>query len=195
MKVDEMIDDTASNVVLPSAGREPEYRNPIPSRITKANVWAYAEKQRVKVGLSNGFELAKLVSRNDGEISYIDFMDHDQTDAIVVEPDGTFRIRLSSQTGALRDNFTIAHELGHKLLHWPLVKKSHLGDGMRATRRVDDSNQDLVRCEWEANWFASAFLMPAEKFKEAYSIGVASETFGVTSAAVEVRAKTLGLSR
>lgn len=188
-----MIDDTANNAVPPSVEHAFKYRSPIPSRITKANVWAYAERQRKNVGLSNGFQLPKLISRNGGDISYIDFMDQDQTDAIVVEPDGTFRIRLSSQTGALRDNFTIAHELGHKLLHWPLVKKKHTGDGMRATRRVDDSNQDLVRCEWEANWFASAFLMPADEFKTAYSNGVASETFGVTSAAVEVRAKTFGL--
>jgi Zn-dependent peptidase ImmA (M78 family) len=52
----------------------------------------------------------------------------------------------------------------------------------------------LVRCEWEANWFASAFLMPADEFKAAYAHGIASETFGVTAAAVEVRAKTLGLT-
>jgi len=189
-----MTDNTVSNDVLPNTEQVLVYRPPIPSRAIKANVWTFAEQQREKVGLSNGFELPQLISRNGGEISYIDFMDDDQTDAIVVEPDGTFRIHLSSQTSTLRDNFTIAHELGHKLLHWPLVKKSHQGDGMRATRRVDDSDQDLVRCEWEANWFASAFLMPAEEFKTAYRNGVASETFGVTSAAVEVRAKTLGLS-
>jgi len=188
-----MIDDTANNAIFPRFEQPVEYRPPIPSRATKASVWEFAERQRKKVGLSNGFQLPKLIARNGGEISFIDFMDHDQTDAIVVEPDGTFRIRLSSQTGTLRDNFTIAHELGHKLLHWPLVKKRHHGDGMRATRRVDDSDQDLVRCEWEANWFASAFLMPADEFKIAFSNGVASETFGVTSAAVEVRAKTLGL--
>jgi len=171
-----------------------EYQPPIPSRVTKPSIWTFAERQRKSVGLKNGFQLAELVTRNGGEISYIDFLDDDQTDAIVVEPDGTFRIRLSSQTGALRDNFTIAHELGHKLLHWPLVKRKHPGHGMRATRRVEESDQSLVRCEWEANWFASAFLMPAEEFKAAYENGVASDTFGVTSAAVEVRAKTLGLN-
>lgn len=169
------------------------FHPPIPSRVSKPNVWAYAEKQRKLVGMTNGFQLAKLIARNRGEISYIDFLDDDQTDAIVVEPDGTFRIHLSSQTGSLRDNFTIAHELGHKLLHWPLVKKAHPGHGMRATRRVEEGNQALVRCEWEANWFASAFLMPAEEFKVAYKNGVAGDTFGVTSAAVKVRATTLGL--
>lgn len=182
-----MVDATSQNFNV-------NYQLPIPSRVSKPNIWAFAEKLRKSVGLTNGFQLAQLVKQNNGEISYIDFLDDDQTDAIVVEPDGTFRIRLSSQTGALRDNFTIAHELGHMLLHWPMVKKKHPGHGMRATRRVEEGNQNLIRCEWEANWFASAFLMPAEEFEVAYKNGVASDTFGVTSAAVKVRAKTLGLN-
>jgi Zn-dependent peptidase ImmA (M78 family) len=65
---------------------------------------------------------------------------------------------------------------------------------MRATRKVDDTNEALRRCEWEANWFASAFLMPEKAFSLAYKAGNASETFGVTQSAVEVRAKTLGLN-
>lgn len=171
----------------------PKHLPPIPSMANKPSVWAFAEKQRAKVSLSNGFDLPELVSRNGGKIAYIGMFDEDQTDAIVVEPDNSFVIRLSSETGALRDNFTIAHELGHLLLHWPKVRKAHAGHGMRATRRVDESDKSLVRCEWEANWFASAFLMPETEFREAYSNGVASETFGVTQAAVEVRAKTLGI--
>jgi hypothetical protein len=169
------------------------YKMPIPSRASKQQVWEFAEKQRKKAKLTNGFDLRELVQRNGGDIEYIGFMDEDQTDAIIVEPDGSFVIRLSSQTGVLRDNFTIAHELGHKLLHWPMVRQRHEGFGMKATRSVDAQNQDLVRCEWEANWFASAFLMPSDEFSEAYAKGIASEVFGVTVAAVEIRAKNLGL--
>ena len=172
---------------------EVQYLPPIPSRVNKPSIWAFAEKQRKAVGLSSGFELAELVARNRGKLEYIGIFDDDQTDAIVVEPDGSFVIRLSSETGALRDNFTIAHELGHLLLHWPKVRKSHPEKGMRATRWVDESEQNLVRCEWEANWFASAFLMPEKEFRVAFDDGVASETFGVTEAAVKIRAKTLGI--
>ena len=177
-----------------AASSETKFVGPIPSRAYKQAIHNFAESQRQKTRLSNGFELGELVKRNGGSIQYIDFMDDDQTDAIVVQPDGSFVIYLSSHTGALRDNFTIAHELGHKLLHWPLVKKKFQNTGMRATRRVDETNNDLVRCEWEANWFASAFLMPEEEFKLAYIEGVASERFGVTQSATEIRAKTLGLS-
>lgn len=171
-----------------------KYIMPTPSRATKSKIFSFAEMQRVKTGLKNGFDLPNLVKKNRGELSYIGFMDDDQTDAIVVESDGSFRIRLSSHTGALRDNFTIAHELGHLVLHWPLVRKNNPGCGMRATRKVDDTNESLRRCEWEANWFASAFLMPEVAFKEAYRAGNASEIFGVTQSAVEVRAKALGIN-
>lgn len=170
------------------------YRQPIASNASKRSVWAYAEKQRTKVGLKNGFDLPELVSRNGGKIGYIGIFDEDQTDAILVEPNGSFVIHLSSETGVLRDNFTIAHELGHFLLHWPKVRNAHAGSGMRATRWVDETDRNQIRCEWEANWFASAFLMPETDFKEAYLKDVASETFGVTQAAVEVRAKTLGIN-
>ncbi len=170
-----------------------EYECPIPSHATKPDVWAFAEQQRERARFSNGFQLHDLVHQNGGEISYLDFTDADQTDAILIEPNGKFVIKLSAHTGVLRDHFTIAHELGHKLLHWPLVKRKHPTKGMRATRRIDKSNSDLMRCEWEANWFASAFLMPKTEFTKAYHNGVASETFGVTPAAVAVRAKSLGL--
>lgn len=170
-----------------------KYRDPIPSFVSKSGVWAFAERQRERAGLVNGFDLADVIHKNSGSVEYIDVFDYDQTDAIVVEYDGSFRIRLSSQTSALRDNFTIAHELGHRLLHWPKVKQMYPGDGMKATRWVDPNDKEQQRCEWEANWFASAFLMPAEQFREVHSTGLAAETFGVTQAAVDVRAKTLGI--
>lgn len=186
-----------TNIGLESFNKEAadvKYFPPEPSGTMKRAIWEYAEKQRERANLSNGFQLHELVSRNGGRISYIDVLDEDQVDAIKIEPDETFVIRLSSLTGALRDNFTIAHELGHKLLHWPKIKRTHPGCGMRATRWVDKSNDALVRCEWEANWFASAFLMPADSFKIAFEKGIASETFGVTDSAVLVRAKTLDLA-
>lgn len=169
------------------------YHPPSPSRATKRAIFAFAEEMRAKTRLRNGFQLAELVARNNGSIEHIDFFDDDQTDAVIVNPDETFTIRLSAHTTSLRDHFTIAHELGHKLIHWPVVRKVHPGEGMKATRFVDNCDEGLVRCEWEANWFASAFLMPEEEFKVAYAQGTASEVFGVTDAAVKVRAKSLGI--
>ncbi|NKX75014.1 ImmA/IrrE family metallo-endopeptidase [Rhodobacteraceae bacterium R_SAG3] len=171
-----------------------KHPKPIPTRATKDTIHKFAEEVRAATGIKNGFDLADLVRENDGKISYKGFLDQDQTDAIVVEPDGKFHITLSSHTGALRDNFTIAHELGHLLLHWPKVKAEHGEVGMKATRRVDEGDDALRRCEWEANWFASAFLMPEALFKELYAKGIASQALGVTPAAVRVRAESLKLN-
>ena len=183
-----------SDVNALDAGEHISYVLPSPTRASKAYISNFAEQMRKKTKITHAFQLPDLVKRNKGKITYISFFDDDQTDAIVVMPDNSFEIKLSAHTGALRDNFTIAHELGHRLLHWPIVRKLHPGKAMHATRSVDTSKDDLVRCEWEANWFAASFLMPENEFKEAYSKGVASETFGVTDAAVEVRAKNIGIT-
>lgn len=67
---------------------------------------------------------------------------------------------------------------------------------MRATRWVDDSDPDLQRCEWEANWFAASFVMPESRFRASFNQGgvpaVVSE-FGVSEKAAMVRAKSLDL--
>ncbi|MEM6277262.1 MAG: ImmA/IrrE family metallo-endopeptidase [Pseudomonadota bacterium] len=171
---------------------EADFSRPIPSWASKLSVMKFAEEQRRVAGLTSGFDLPDLVKENNGSIEYIGLFEADQTDSIIVEPDDTFTIYLSAHTGALRDHFTIAHELGHFLLHWPRVKSSGNASRMKATRMVDSENKELVRCEWEANWFASAFLMPEAEFREAFENGTASETFGVTPSAVRVRAKSLG---
>jgi Zn-dependent peptidase ImmA (M78 family)/DNA-binding XRE family transcriptional regulator len=60
-------------------------------------------------------------------------------------------IILGSDKSAARSRFDAAHELGHLILH------SHIDqDKMK--------NQILARLEDEANYFAGAFLLPAESF-------------------------------
>ncbi|WP_281408259.1 ImmA/IrrE family metallo-endopeptidase [Methylobacterium sp. WL6] len=105
---------------------------------------------------------------------------------------------LPSITSVVRDRFTIAHELGHLFLHYPLATASNRGAVMVATRWVDEENQDLRRAEWEANWFAAAFLMPSQDFIKSYrsnlnSVEVTAVEFGVSSKAAGIRAQSLGL--
>jgi len=52
------------------------------------------------------------------------------------------------------------------------------------------------RAEWEANWFAAAFLMPAGQFVDVWnesggSIGRLINHFQVSGGAIEIRRKTL----
>ncbi|WP_245443046.1 ImmA/IrrE family metallo-endopeptidase [Methylobacterium terrae] len=98
----------------------------------------------------------------------------------------------------VRDRFTIAHELGHLFLHYAMIVRNFPGAMMIATRWVKEDNDDLKRAEWEANWFAAAFLMPAAKFKKCLEendghVNVVAVQFGVSPKAAEVRAQSLGL--
>jgi len=62
-----------------------------------------------------------------------------------------------------RQRFSIAHELGHHLLHDEELRKAiHIDKGMRVLLRDDLSAQGSDPREIEANTFASELLMPHE---------------------------------
>ena len=105
-------------------------------------------------------------------------------------------IGVNARQHPTRQRFTIAHELGHLFLHYPIALKSHPGLPMVATRWVGEGDAVHQRSEWEANWFAAAFLMPSEKFVlyyEDHAPAQCAKKFDVSLPAVENRAKSLGL--
>jgi len=107
------------------------------------------------------------------------------TGFLQVEEDGSFLIALSPLPGDHRNRFTIAHELGHYFLHAKVGKQK-----LYATRQAGS------RVEWEANWFAGSFLMPAQQFVEAWKrhrgrIGYLISHFRVSGGAIQIRADTL----
>ena len=81
--------------------------------------------------------------------------------------------------------FSICHELGHLLLHTALQKEE-----------MDKMYKDL---EWQASFFAGAFLMPAETFGNEYitsnlnSFIQIKKRWGVSLAAMIMRAFALGV--
>ncbi|MGC8769999.1 MAG: ImmA/IrrE family metallo-endopeptidase [Brevinematia bacterium] len=124
------------------------------------------------------------------EISNTPVAFEEENGSLLINPDGTFVIYLSPITSPLRDNFTIAHELGHYFLHYPHgnkppypVKFTRFGGGILET---------------EANMFAASFLMPEEEMKKAIkeygkeNILLIASKFNVSYQAVEIRLKTLG---
>jgi Zn-dependent peptidase ImmA (M78 family) len=138
-----------------------------------------------------------LITKLGGTIVYRSAGSGDVRESIRVDGEGRFTVYLSSITSAERDRFTIAHELGHYVLHFPMVRRKYEANAMIATRWVDEDDPEQKRAEWEANGFAAAFLMPEDSFKEQFhrnrSIPVVANIFGVSAQAAEVRAKTLGL--
>ena len=62
-----------------------------------------------------------------------------------------------------RTHFTLAHELGHYFLHYKLKGISDIPQDTFYTFNRKSSYDQFER---EANWFASAFLMPAKDVQE-----------------------------
>ena len=88
----------------------------------------------------------------------------------------------------LRDNFTIAHELGHLFLHKTEESKEFHRSGEPKTEEV------------EANIFAAEFLMPEDEFKNKAkefnnSERMLASYFGVSPAAALVRMAVLNIDK
>lgn len=174
--------------------------HPIPTHLYKAKVHAVAENAASRLKFKAGDAMEPLVVRLGGRIEYktAEVSEGKLPEAIIVRAMSDFTIFLPSVISVVRDRFTIAHELGHLFLHYPLVSAGQPGAIMVATRWVNKDDEDLLRTEWEANWFAAAFLMPDAEFKRVHEcnggrIELTARYFAVSPKAAEVRAQSLGL--
>jgi hypothetical protein len=85
--------------------------------------------------------------------------------------------------GRGRDRFTLAHELGHLLLH--------SRPGLPRTLR-DASQVEVFRSsEWQANTFAGSLLMPYEFLRSTPNLGAIAEACGVTIDAASTHTRLL----
>jgi hypothetical protein len=172
-----------------------EYKEPVPTRASKASISAFAESLAVKVRYDPKSPIEPLVSSLGGAIAYRNAIGS-KPESIVIEPRGAFKIFLPTMTSINRDKFTIAHELGHYYLHFPIVHAKDPSAGMKAYRWVEGNNAELQRCEWEANWFAASFVMPEVLFMTLYREGGEErvvDVLGVSPKAAKVRAESLKL--
>jgi hypothetical protein len=167
-----------------------DYQEPQPTGQSKARVFGAAEAFARANGFSPGDRIEPLVNRLGGVIEYLGSLESiEATDgSLFVNGERDFIIKVSAFTGAERDRFTIAHELGHYVLHSSQGKKP-----IRAARFGTN------RVEWEANWFAAAFLMPAEDFRATCKrhhndCNLVAARYLVSPRAAEVRMRTLGTS-
>lgn len=174
------------------------YKAPKALGASKAGIEKFAEDLAQKIGFSAGDSIEKLVQKVGGKLVVGTSGSGDEdSGSIIAREMNDFDIYVSRHTSLKRDRFTVAHELGHLLLHFGAVKKSHPKAAMRATRYVDREDKAQQRVEWEANWFAAAFLMPSDQFAEAFEaggIGRAASVCGVSISAAKIRAENLSLS-
>ncbi|NPV01085.1 MAG: ImmA/IrrE family metallo-endopeptidase [Brevinematales bacterium] len=140
-----------------------------------------------------GNNIRNLVTSCGGEIKFLDYENwiKSKDGSIIVSAEREFIIFLSQFTGPLRDNFTIAHELAHYVLHTKEGTEKEM-----LPLKADRNETDQI--ESECNYFAGALLMPKKEFKELYkkyngNADYLSYVFNVSKAAVDVRTKVLGL--
>jgi len=104
----------------------------------------------------------------------------------VITDEGSKIIIVNPSDSLARQRFTVAHELGHALLH---------NEGVH--ERSDVRLASYRRHEVEANKFAASLLMPSEKVVLAFEMGKNLEEmailFGVSQTAMRIRLETLGL--
>ncbi|TAD89139.1 MAG: ImmA/IrrE family metallo-endopeptidase [Alphaproteobacteria bacterium] len=178
-----------------------------PVRWPRKSIEALAEKVAQSWNVDETTDLHELVRSLGGTIRYRSarqIREEEPVDAqkesgsLVVRGIDDFSIFLPSFGSYVRDRFTIAHELGHYCLHYIYgIKQKRQGNPgelpIMHARRLGSQRE-----EQEANFFAAAFLMPAELFKQKWQlfsgdVVAVAKFFSVSTQAVEIRAETLGL--
>lgn len=106
----------------------------------------------------------------------------------------SFTIRVSETDSPYRQNFAVAHALGHLYLQYLKAPENE-----RVTRFYRISHIDGGVQEIEANLFASALLMPRREYSEAYQLfkgdlSRLAEKYHVSAPAAEIRASILKLT-
>lgn len=146
------------------------------------NIRAIADKEIPKAESVSSF-LRIFVSQIGGIIEPVtDPSSYEENGgSLTIKEDDSFVIKLPPYTSPLRDNFTIAHEIGHFLIHY-LPKKEK-----RVFYRYGSGPMEVT-----ANKFAAAFLMPKDLFLQKdkefnHSILKLAAFFEVSTSAVEYR--------
>lgn len=127
----------------------------------------------------------------------------DEASGSITRNGDDFVITVNALESENRQRFTAAHELAHYLLHRDLM-----GDGGKMHRHIDtlyaggaqSGNVVFERShEVEANRIAAQIVMPKKLIEKEFAtekdVGKLAELFGVSKAAMEIRLKTLGLTR
>ena len=167
---------------------------PEPCWLSKTEISDLAEDIARDMGYAPGDDLLPVVKGLGGDILFSDPLSESDSygSGSIYMSQAGFEILLPLHTGPLRDRFTVAHELGHFILHYLGTEYAKEGQAMVADRYGSG------RVETEANWFAASFLMPKTEFVDCWRMSdgdrdIVASVFRVSEAAARVRAQSLGL--
>lgn len=125
----------------------------------------------------------------------------DDLDGMIVKEGGVVVIGVNDGQHNNRKRFTIAHEIGHLVLHGEIIEKVHVDKSFNYRFNRDGRSRiGQDRIEIEANRFAAELLMPEKFLKKEKEISSGCMDFenGLTSLAekygVSVQAMAIRLS-
>jgi len=117
----------------------------------------------------------------------------DETSGQIYKKNNQYYIEANRNHHPNRRRFTVAHELGHYLLHKDVLDEK--GEILERSDKI--YNEEELQMEREANEFAAELLMPEYKIKELFKdikmITKLAEYFFVSEIALECRLINLGL--
>lgn len=139
--------------------------------------------------IDNSLNIKELISSfEDIEIKY-DTMDIAKSGSLSCV-DGKWIMCINSSHNPKRQRFTMAHELGHYILH--------RGKNIEFVDTTFFRSDEMDSIEYSANEFASRLLMPEDKLRKLIdedrikNIGELASRFDVSSAAMKYRVISLG---
>ena len=122
-------------------------------------------------------------------------------DGFLYQEDNNVVIGINRDQATVRQRFTIAHELGHLLLHE--YSRVHVDRGFRVRLRSGLSSEGTDLDEMEANRFAAEILMPIEFLQsdlkerefdlaDDSQLRALAKRYGVSTQALAIRLNGLG---
>jgi len=100
----------------------------------------------------------RKVARSQGARIVLDALDADLSGFLFRDRDEAV-IGVNTHNARVRQNFTVAHELGHLLLH-DQNEQLHVDRKFSVRLRSEVSSRGIDEAEMEANYFAAELLMP-----------------------------------
>lgn len=151
-------------------------------------------------------DIRALAKQLQAEVKEIEFEDNSVAGFLRREKDGSALIAVNKKNSTERKRFTVAHELGHLLLH--ASETLHVDKQGTATPvyfRNDESSKATRINEIEANQFAAELLMPSDEILKSIkklvsenehitiedAVNQLADTYKVSAAAMSIK---LGVS-
>jgi hypothetical protein len=143
--------------------------------------------------LLNGSDVTVAVAKLPSELEAL--IEH------IGEPGELYKISLSERSYRWleerhpRGLFTLAHETGHLVLHRAELRElSTLPHRERVLARQSSTHKAYRDSEWQADYFAAAFMMPAIPVLELGDVDRIRARFGVSEQAAQIRLQRVSKS-